>query len=746
MTQAAERFDTPFYVQQDWPGPGPIDLDVHDLPHDSSRLEWWYLHAHLDVAGEPMSIFASFFRMRLEDDGEPAHAHALTWALIHPDQQGYVYEALVDPDTPQIALDRLEREGPRDPRIRRATKEVLERGRVVGPDILLRAPARVGRDRLHLELDGRVLHKQPDGSLRLRLSNEAGNVECTLTFTLAKPVVRHGDDGVVRGKGNEDMFYYLCPRCSVEGTVRIDGVDRAARGSGWYDHEFGAPADRDAAEASSGASWNWLAVQLDDGRELSVYDLYENGTLERRGSFAVLIGLDGQAERYTDFTLEGTDAWVSTRTFTSYPTRWSLSIPAAGVELTARAALPAQEIITMITEPAFWEGRVEVEGTIDGTPVRGPGFIERTGFVTIDTLDAFFAAVGEMTRASVRRILPLELDKCAAAQILGLEERPRCLDGVDFGQLSGALAQPVRSIVDRGGKAWRSYCALACCDIVGGDSEALREWLALPELLHVGSLIIDDVEDRSAIRRSGPAAHVAYGEATAINAGSFCYFLPHLFIRSSGLPPEGRLRLYELYFTAVRAAHGGQAIDIAGLAGALDDVVESGRSDDLEARILAVHRLKSGTPARSLGEMGALLGGGSDAQIEALGRYLEEIGVAFQVVDDVLNLAGFRGGLKTRGEDLIEGKVTLPVAKAMSRLDLPGRRSLHSQLLRVREDPTIVAEVVETIESTGALTACRTQAEAMVEDAWQMLRPQIDDSAVSLKLRAFGWFVLDRHY
>jgi geranylgeranyl pyrophosphate synthase len=85
------------------------------------------------------------------------------------------------------------------------------------------------------------------------------------------------------------------------------------------------------------------------------------------------------------------------------------------------------------------------------------------------------------------------------------------------------LIAPIRTI-DRGGKAWRSYVALACCDAVGGDSQPLLSWLAMPELMHVGSLMVDDVEDRSLVRRV--TSGTMYGEPLMINAGTLCYFLP----------------------------------------------------------------------------------------------------------------------------------------------------------------------------------------------------------------------------
>ena len=86
----------------------PIDLDVHDLPHASSTLEWWYVNAHLETdAGRDVSLFGSFFRTAVGQDestGEHVYAHALTWAFVEPRAERYVGESLVDREAPAIAL------------------------------------------------------------------------------------------------------------------------------------------------------------------------------------------------------------------------------------------------------------------------------------------------------------------------------------------------------------------------------------------------------------------------------------------------------------------------------------------------------------------------------------------------------------------------------------------------------------------------------------------------------------------
>lgn len=98
--------------------------------------------------------------------------------------------------------------------------------------------------------------------------------------------------------------------------------------------------------------------------------------------------------------------WTSVRTFSSYPTQWRLSSESFGFDLTLKASFNDQEFVTIIAKPAFWEGRVEVEGTYKGSSVTGLGYIERNGFNVLSDLKKFFKAVGKEVRAAVRYVYP----------------------------------------------------------------------------------------------------------------------------------------------------------------------------------------------------------------------------------------------------------------------------------------------------------------------------------------------------
>jgi geranylgeranyl pyrophosphate synthase/predicted secreted hydrolase len=739
-------------LPDDWPLEGPIDLEVHDLPHTSSTTEWWYLNTHVEsLDGRAFSLFASFFRVlkgRDEESGALSYAHSLTWALTDVTTETYYAESRVDKGAPSMGLEKLDRgEGTSDPRIRRAAREVLAKGRVPYPDQVFAGEVFVGTRRLDLDFDGQCFRRLDNGAYALKLFHDHHKVGCDLVFTPSSPAIRHGRDGVVKGTHGEDMFYYFVPQCAVTGTLNVEGGSLPiAKGRGWYDHEFGRHGHDLREGQVHDVAWNWLAVQFSDGRQLSAYTLVDEHTQAVIDERAIVVAADGTPTYYDHIAFEAENLWRSTRTFQEYPTRWRLQVPDAGLDLKASATFDDQEFVTLISKPAFWEGRIDVAGTLAGLPVTGIGYLERSGFSNIETLEDFFASVGREVRKSVAAVAPLDPSFERVLDLIGTAERPDVMRGVDIPTFTDHMIRPVREIADRGGKSWRSYAALACCDIVGGDSRDFVQWLALPEFMHVGSLIVDDIQDKSEVRRGGQAAHLIYGEPVAINAGTAAYFMGQKLLTGPELSSADKLRLYDLYFEALRAGHAGQALDLAGLDDAMAQAAETGRCDTIEARVLAIHRLKTAVPAASLARMGAVAGGGTEVQIEGLGGFFEAVGTAFQIMDDVLNLRGFEGDLKARGEDIAQGKATSPVVKAMTLLDADARRALWPRVQAKPQGAAEVREIIAIIEGCGALDACVTQANELVDEAWRVLDPLVEDSLPKIMLRAFGWFVLQRHY
>ena len=785
----------------DWPSRiGDIDLAVHDLPHDSAATEWWYYNSHVTArnvaTGEvkPLSVFASFFRVAKHDDGRgnKQYGHALTWAVSDPSAAAYHFDVALDPDAPRDVLRAIESSesvGPADAFLRRALLDVLRKGAVPLPDRLMsRAPV-VSATALDLDLDGSTLVKDDaTGDYLLQCANATGELAATLRFSPQKPAVRHGDHGVVRGHDGEgeDMFYYFVPRCAVTGTVTIPVRDKpglvdtfeVVEGQGWYDHEFGgmikpaAPPPKrakgdDAAAAAPAEkerdkmdyAWNWVAAQLDDGSEVTAAVLLDSRAKRVIETKAVLVAADGARSQFDEASGAALveverEKWVSMRTFRAYPLAFRLTVPAAGVDLLIKAAFPDQEFMTLLSKPAFWEGRCDVTGVVRGRAVTGLAYLERNGFDPNQGVHAFFKSVGVAVRESVERCYPLQPTLEEAVTLCASEDTRHFMDDVPLDILGKNLMGPVRLIADRGGKSWRSYAALACVDAVGGDSRRYVQWLAFPEFLHVGSLIIDDIQDRSAMRRGGPAAHFVYGEPLSINAGTAAYFQCEKLIDVPWLSEATRLQCYQLFFLALRAGHAGQCLDITGNDYMMAEVVRAGDASLLERRILAIHRLKTAAPAGTLARLGATVGGGSKEQIEAVGLFMESVGVAFQIMDDVLNVRGvvaksadkLQPGtlLKTLGEDLSEGKCTYPVAKFLGKSkDEAERRRVWSTIESKPQDRAVVDALIADLERVGAVEECIEEARRIVDEAWERVDRVIPDSFSKSMLRAFALYVVE---
>lgn len=749
-------------MNPDWPSrSGEIDLDRHDLAHNSSVTEWWYYNTHLTSKdGHRFSAFVCFFRnlKRRNADGSPVFASALNWAITDVDGKKYHSEVLLDAESPALIQKALKKDSLlKDKGLKKAMAEVVNKGKLPLPDKLFPEDVEPSVSDKKMDINfGLARATKAKGVYNVEARHTVQKHGLKLSFKPSKPVQRHGLDGVV-GLGGDGgkMFYYFFPRCDVAGEITVGGKKYKVSGEGWYDHEFGGAEEEDSARKD--CNWNWVSAQLSGGYEVTASSLFnaaDNSIIEE---VAILIHPDGTRRQYTDIQFTESEPWTSIKTFRDYPQKYRLVVPEAQLDLEITSDLADQEMITLIARPAFWEGRCAVAGSLGGQAVTGLSYMERNGFGGGPTrLDTFFKSVGEMVRKAVLEAYPDVLTHETARTLIATEETDHYMKGVPLDVLNETLLKPVRIISDRGGKSWRSYAALACAEVVGGDCRRIIKWLPLPEFLHVGSLIIDDIQDKSLTRRGGPCSHLVYGEALAINAGTAAYFqTQHYLSTPEGITPVELNQLYALYFGCLRGGHAGQALDIHGLDYMMADVVARGGGPLLEERVLAIHRLKTAVPAGALARMGALVGGGTPAQIEAVGMFFEAVGVAFQIMDDVLNLRGLftekadlKPGqqLKTLGEDIMAGKVTFPIAKAMSKLDAPGRAALWGTLVTKPQDPAVVAAIIAQLEGLGAIEECVAQADDMVEQAWRELDPLVPDSFSKMMLRAFSWFVIERRH
>ncbi len=713
-------------------------------------IEWWYQNCHVvSKEGKKFSLFASFFRLTLgkEESGAYKHTHSVIWSLSDLTAKKYYSNSLLDPETPAEILKIIKKnEGKNvgNRLFRRALKEVYEKGNLPLPDKLLKQPAKIGLQNLLLEYDENSFKKDEQNNYHLKLEDLSDEISCNIEFLpLTKPI-RHGNDGVVRGIRKEDMFYYFIPKCAAKGEVKIGNEIYEVEGTGWYDHEFSGSAEETSTiEFKHDVAWNWVALQLDNGAQISGYNLFDNTDNGKPlGGTVIVIDKEGKSNAVEDFEFIPEQYWISASTFVSYPISWKLEIPEHHIYLSIKANFPEQEFLTILSPPALWEGSVSVSGNFLEIEVAGHGYVERNGFNTNDSIEHFLKGIGKATQKTVESLLPLNPTDSQFYRLVNSSLGTDFFTTEDKAQYISSVIKPIREVVDRSKKAWRSYVFLACIDAVGGNSQPFINWLAMPEFIHTGSLVVDDVQDRSDTRRGGVALHHLYGEALAINAGNMCYFLGELLTFNPPLSDQTRLKVYEMYFEMMRVAHAGQAMDISGLHDFMPEAVTSGESSLLEKRIYTIHRLKTAAPACTLAKMGAMIGGGSYEEIDALGTFFEAIGVAYQIMDDVLNLEGFENNLKDKGEDITAGKITMPVAKAMRLLPLDKREYVWQTIQSMPKDREIIKSVIDLLEDCGAIDECRKEAEDLMEEAWKKVDKIVPDSFFKIRMRAFGWYAL----
>jgi geranylgeranyl diphosphate synthase type II len=219
------------------------------------------------------------------------------------------------------------------------------------------------------------------------------------------------------------------------------------------------------------------------------------------------------------------------------------------------------------------------------------------------------------------------------------------------------IHRAVRYSLFAGGKRIRPVLALAAGEAVGGDREEVLPFACAVEMIHTYSLVHDDLPamDDDDLRRGKPTAHKVFGEAIAILAGDALLTRAfHLLAETPADHDETRLRR-----RVQAAAVLGEACGTTGLIGGqVMDLESEGRTVDAGS-LECLHRAKTGALLSACVRGGAILGGASEADLTLLTRYASAIGLAFQVVDDVLDATEGADRLgKTAGKDAAAGKAT----------------------------------------------------------------------------------------
>jgi predicted secreted hydrolase len=329
--------------------PRPFSFPADLGPHPEFRTEWWYYTGNLETAAARHFGFQlTFFRTALAPPPASAGERASAWSTS---QLYLAHFALTDTAGRRFhAWSRLSREA------------------------LGLAGSRANPFRVWLE--DWSAESEAAGGLPVRLRAAEADVAIDLTLASDKPVALQGNQGLSQ-KGPEPgnaSYYYSLSRMSARGTVSASGDSLPVSGLAWMDREWST-----SALGADLVGWDWLALQLDDGRDVMVYRLRRRDGAVDAHSAGTLIAADGTTRTLAlgDVTLDALDYWRSPRSRVRYPSRWRLAIPGAALSLEITPRLADQELIV---GTRYWEGAVRVEGSAAGRPIAGRGYVELVGY------------------------------------------------------------------------------------------------------------------------------------------------------------------------------------------------------------------------------------------------------------------------------------------------------------------------------------------------------------------------------
>ena len=284
-------------------------------------------------------------------------------------------------------------------------------------------------------------------------------------------------------------------------------------------------------------------------------------------------------------------------------------------------------------------------------------------------------------------------------------------------------------IISAGGKRIRPVLVLLVANAYSYKGTAHHELASVVEFIHTATLLHDDVVDESSLRRGRATANALFGNAASVLVGDFLY--SRAFQMMVGL---NNMRVMQILSDATNVIAEGEVLQLLNMHD----------PDVNQERYLQVIRSKTAKLFEAAAELGALISGANDAQIEAAGEYGRSLGTAFQLIDDVLDYAGDAAEIgKNVGDDLREGKPTLPLIYLMEN-GTPEQRELVRNCIEQGDEQHFDA-ILAAVTSSGALAYTRREAETAARRAADAVAG-LPESVYKDSLLQLCKFAVDRNH
>lgn len=283
-----------------------------------------------------------------------------------------------------------------------------------------------------------------------------------------------------------------------------------------------------------------------------------------------------------------------------------------------------------------------------------------------------------------------------------------------------AFSRPFYNLFDRGGKRIRPVLCCLMHDALDGNFKDIHKFSIISEIIHTGTLIIDDIEDNSETRRGDRVIHKIHGQEIAINNGVFLHFFPQLIINNSDLPNKEKIKLYSVISSELTKIHLGQGMDILWS--------KLRRFDVSVDEYLQMAAYKTSALLSVALKTGVMLSDVDENILEKIENISEKIGVAFQIQDDILNLKSDIGWGKEIGEDITEGKITYMVCDTFFRVNDKDRKILINTLSSHVRDKKEVERAIEILEKYNSFARASKFAKKLIFEAKNDIDDMLEDS------------------
>lgn len=715
-----------------------------ESPHPETMLEWWFVQGHYREENSHKKYFMfSFFRHNTGKEGKlNTEASSFIMSSLHREKSEYLSSTWIEKNLLDLLLshknefDSLNL----DPDALKAFLENMNEQRLPSGIKLLPSQAKIISDPLRISWEAFSLSQDHSG-FRISFPEPETHRKLNIFLQPLVPPLEISPAQNVGGTG-KGMVYSTYPRLKLTGKVNRAKIE----GMAWLDHQWGNLGW--LVHQNSGncvLGWDWFGINLENGSDWVVMrhrDAKQNSCLH---CYAVRRTASGNVQIFNQVELKPIRFWRSEKTYVSHPIEWRINIGNNFAEFSFFPESEDQEIPVFGMMRSVWEGAGKITGTIDGKKVCGFGRGEFQGYGYIFKFADILKDMKSRINSHLEDFFPKIMDCSSIENHIGppkWQYTPHAYTKM--------LSEPIWDLISREGKSWRPVFALLLLHALGTDPapyEALVDILS--ELFHTGSLIIDDIEDASHVRRGKESIHLRYGQDVAINAANTIYFLPNLLIfRHPHLTKEQKLEINEINMRQIVRAHYGQSLDLYWSRNMNTSNLNSWMKDSPEPKILQMYKLKTGAPLEGLTETAAVIAGKGEIMRHACVEFAGAFGVAFQIIDDTHCFSTSERWRKTAGEDLAEGKFTYVIVQALKNLKGKERSRLKEIIVNSKRygDKEMLQEGSRLIRKSNSLQKSRHDALKIVKKKWEALRQALSFSEPLALLHMLYRYLLNLDY